>query len=314
MDPQEYYGKIEEWAKQGLFTRDAILNTLSDRIKNFGILEDDEEQQLYETFVSLCTSEDGTRYISEAAFISFLQRSGFLPPSMGEAGAILYRSLLNISQAPFYQHTAEKLTVDGLFRSLIWTDYDRSRRVYDESEDCRTRTPADTRRIIFQSLATVRIDKKTMSKEEVDEARKQSEQRAFGFPPFHAHRREYAESNCDEDGDEMLHDFLDALFVVQPTPKIWIAPVPRDCFRPLARELHRGQPYLHDLSIPVDDFRAFVKLLLFAHFGRPNVAVEKMIGLDYSADCISRRFIRDPDVGITWETFDQALTAAVCDP
>lgn len=219
MDPQEYYQEIEEWARQGLFTRDAILNTFSDRIRNFSILED-EGEQLCKTFDSICTEENGTRYLSQPTFISFLERAGFLPSFMTEAGEILYRSLLNISQAPFYQHPAQKLNLDGILRSLIWTDYDQSRRVYEENEDSRTRMPADTRRIIFQSLAAVRNDKKVLSREEVDQSRKQSEQRAFEFPVFHAHRREYAEPNNDDDGDEMFHDLLDALFVAQPTPKI----------------------------------------------------------------------------------------------
>jgi hypothetical protein len=68
-----------------------------------------------------------------------------------------------------------------------------------------------------------------MSQEEVDRTRKQSEQRAFDFSSFYAHRREYAEPNNDDDGDEIFHDLLDAHFVIQPT-KIWIAWVPRDCF------------------------------------------------------------------------------------
>lgn len=163
MDPQEYYGKVEEWFKQGHFSRDALLHTLSSRTKNFGILEDDEEQRLHETFDSLCADNNGSRYLSQPAFVSFLQRLGFLPSSMNEAGAVLYRSLINISQAPFDEHSARQLTLNDLLRSLVLTDYDRSRRVYEESEDSRTRTPADTRRIIFQSLATARNDKKALS-------------------------------------------------------------------------------------------------------------------------------------------------------
>lgn len=54
-------------------------------------------------------------------------------------------------------------------------------------------------------------------------------------------------------------------------------PVPHGCFRPLARELHRGEPCLHGLSIPVDEFRAFIRLLLFAQFGRPEVQMEELV-------------------------------------
>lgn len=111
MDPQEYYQEIEEWVRQGLFTRDAILNTLSDRIRNFGILEDEEEQQLCKTFDSICTEENGTLYLSQPTFISFLGRAGFLPSSMTEAGEILYRCLINPSQAPFYQKFRSEIDI-----------------------------------------------------------------------------------------------------------------------------------------------------------------------------------------------------------
>jgi hypothetical protein len=122
MDPQEYYKKVEDWAELGLSTRDAIWNALSDRVRNLGMLEEEEEQQLYDTFDSLYTDENGSRYLSQSAFISVLQRSEYLPSSMFEAGEILYRCLINFSQAPYYRHSAQKLTLDGLLRSLAWTD------------------------------------------------------------------------------------------------------------------------------------------------------------------------------------------------
>lgn len=82
-------------------------------------------------------------------------------------------------------------------------------------------------------------------------------------------------------------------------------------FRSLAREIHRGGPYLHELSIPVDEFREFVGVLLFARLGKPNIPTEEMVGFDHAADCIFRRFVRDLDVQIIWETLDQALAATV---
>ena len=176
------------------------------------------------------------------------------------------------------------MTLGVLLRSLVWTDHDQSRCVYEESEDSRTRTLADTWRIIFQSLATVRNDQNALSREKVDQSKKQSKQRAFKFPAFYAHCREYAKLNNDDDGYEMFHGLSGSLFVAQPTPNIWIAPVPRDCFRPLAREIHRGCLHLHYLSIPVDGFQEFVEFLCFVRFGRLNVPIEKMVGFDHAAE------------------------------
>jgi len=150
MSPQEYYEKVEDLAKQALFTRDAIRNTLSDRVRNLGMLEDEEEQKLYDIFDSICTDENGSRYLSQSAFISVLHRLKYLPLPMFEAGGMIYRCLINISQAPFYQNSGQKLILDGLLWSLVWTDCDRSSRVYEESEDSRTRYPTDTQRIIYK--------------------------------------------------------------------------------------------------------------------------------------------------------------------
>lgn len=73
MSSQEYYEKIGQWNKQDVFTRTAILDTLGDRIKTFNISEEEEELQLHHMFHSLSTSKNGTRYLSQPAFFSFLQ-------------------------------------------------------------------------------------------------------------------------------------------------------------------------------------------------------------------------------------------------
>src|SRR5699024_3431916 len=126
----------------------------SQRIKDFGILRGEELPHLCETFNSICTNKNGTEIITQSTFISFLQTAGVLPPSMAQAGALIYKSLLYLSQAPFYGSMPTYLTFNGLLRAFVWTDPERSRLVYEESIDTRTRAPADTRRIIFQSLAT----------------------------------------------------------------------------------------------------------------------------------------------------------------
>lgn len=46
---------------------------------------------------------------------------------------------------------------------------------------------------------------------------------------------------------------------------------------------------------------------MFAHTGRPEVSIEELVSLDHSAGCIFRRFVRDADVGITWEVLTKLL-------
>lgn len=319
MDPQQIPKSVNALVEQGRLTPDAILNTLTQRIKNFGALSSKEEQPyLRKTFDSLCTEEkeNGTKHLTQSAFIGFLQNAGFLPPSMTDAGAIVYRSLLYLSKAPFYESPAQYLTYDGLLRALVWTDSERTRTVHDECQDTRSRTPADTRRLLFQSLAT------TYDGEELpfdaDYARKQAERRAFDFSGVLSEelRREYAQTNHDEDGDEMFHDLLDALYVVSQPEQIGRGGPPRDGFRPLAKEMRGGdRKLLHHLTIPQDDIQTLVKLLLVTHFGLPGVRqFEQSADLDRVSESIVKAFAQGSTHGVTWEMFDQAIGKMVCLP
>lgn len=299
---------IDDWVANGLMTREAILRTLTERMENSCCLSEDEElPQLRKTFDSLCLDESGTRKITLPIFVSFLQAAGFLSPSMAEAGAIIYRSLLYLSQAPFFGSAVESLTQDDLFRAIVQADYERSRRAYGEGNMSRARTPGDTQRLLFQSLATTRDGK--YFPVNTDEARKQAERRAFNLPES---TREYAQTNYDEDGDEMFHDLLDTLYNVHEhrIPELFC--VPRDRFRTLAKEIRQDEgDELRDRSIPRDDFRAFVKLLLIAHVGRPLVQTVYSEELDQISDCIVRSFAQVPNLGITWDMFEQASQATV---
>lgn len=149
MDSQDYPKNVAALVKKGLMTRDAVLNTLTGRMEDYVALSQDERSQLRKTFDSLCINENSTRKITQSAFVSFLQTAGFLPLNMTEAGALVYRSLLYLSQAPFYESTAESLKLDGLLRAVASTEFERSSKAYDEDSDTRSRTPADTRRLLF---------------------------------------------------------------------------------------------------------------------------------------------------------------------
>lgn len=98
---------------------------------------------------------------------------------MALAGALIYNSLLYRSQVPFYGSRPTCLTFDGLLRTLVWTDSERSRPVYEEGIDTQSRALADTSRLILQSFATTRDGKKFPLNAEF--ARMQAERRAFGF-------------------------------------------------------------------------------------------------------------------------------------
>lgn len=105
----------------------------------------------------------------------------------------------------------------------------------------------------------------------------------------------------------MFHDILDVLYGVQPTEIGWKYP-PRDSFRPVARKLVGDERELiHHLSIPQDEFRAVVKLLVGTYFEKPRVPVEQLADLDHVVDCIVRPVIQRPDIGITWDMFEQAV-------
>ncbi|EAW15022.1 TLD domain-containing protein [Aspergillus clavatus NRRL 1] len=299
MASPEYSLKVQEWSKQGLLTPEAVLSALGDRIKDFGILDKEEEQPyLRKTFESLCTDVNGSKVLSQSTFTSFLNESGFLPESMIDAGAVLYSALLYLSQTPFHQSPAEALTFDGLIRAIAWTDYDMSRRVYEEESESKARTPDDTQRILFQSLATSKAMKRAASG--VGQHRDQVEIDISGLPSSQVH-------NQDQDGDKTFQDVMDALYSVQPT-KPWMSPVPQDYFRPIARNIHQTAPLLDDLAIPEATFQAFIRLMLFTHFGRPNVKLESLVDLDHAVDCILRRFVQDSDIGITWNSFHNALS------
>ncbi|GAB1197173.1 hypothetical protein APSETT444_006464 [Aspergillus pseudonomiae] len=299
------YKQIDELTAQGLLDRDAVLYKLTRRICKFhGIEPETELPHLRRTFDSLAVEKNGIKVLTQSAFLSFLESTGYLPSSMRDAGALVYRSLLYRSQYPFHQPIPDSLTYMGLIRALAWAIPGRARPVHEAGKWSRNRSPADFRRQLFQSFATARDGKSIPFDSEY--AKVQAQRRAFDFTcaSYDCDMFPHPKTNYDEHGDEMFHDILDVLFSVQPKT-IWLAPPPRECFRATARNL-AGDERLHDLSIPQDQFRAVLKLLLTAFFGRPKVPVEQLVDLDHVVDCMARPAIQRPDLGITWDMYDQA--------
>ncbi|GMF76240.1 unnamed protein product [Aspergillus oryzae] len=299
------YAKIDELTAQGLLDRDAVLYKLTRRICKFGVIKSESElPHLRRTFDSLAVQENGTKTLTQTGFLSFLESTGFLPPSMRDTGALVYRSLLYLSQYPFHQPIPDSLTYMGLIRALAWTMAWRTRPIHEACRWSRTRSPADSRRQLFQSFATGRDGKSVPF--DAEYAKAQAQRRAFDFAcaSHDSITCIFPKTNYDDHGDEMFHDILDVLFSIQPQI-IWLAPPPRDCFRATARKL-AGDERLPDLSIPQDQFRAIVKLLVMASIRGPTVPVEELIDLDHVVDCMVNRAIQRPDIGITWDMYDQA--------
>ncbi|KAI9927216.1 hypothetical protein ASPWEDRAFT_188343 [Aspergillus wentii DTO 134E9] len=304
-DPRHWYESVDELAAQGLLTPDAAFNKFNRNILRRGVINKEKElPHLQNTFDSLSTEENGTKRLTQSAFLFFLESRGFLPPSLKEAGAHVYRSLLYLSQYPFYESIPEALSYEEFIRALAWTMPERPRVIYDEDSDGRTRTPADSRRKLFQSFATVQNGQ--FAPFDVEHAKKQAERRAFTFTDAHARLcANYPKTNYDDDGDEMFHDILDTLYAIQPKEIGWAAP-PRDSFRPTAKKLV-GSERVHQFSIPQEEFRALVKLLVATYHGKPRVPVEQDTGLDHVVDCIVHPVVQNSDSGVTWDMFEEAI-------
>ncbi|EFR01686.1 hypothetical protein MGYG_04689 [Nannizzia gypsea CBS 118893] len=310
MCPKSDAEQLDLWITGGHMTPERILTRLTENHDHCGLRES-EYARLKELFDSHGTQEGGISYIDRDVLVSLLKSSSSVPSLFDEAGDILYSSVLYLSKYPFQLGMSSKMTLEELARALVWALIDapfnelRASTLYEEGNLCRGRTRADHRRAIFQSLATSR-DGVTLPynrQEWTDKAR----ERAYQFDKSCRFRLEYAAVNCDEDGDEMYHDILDILFSSQIETHPSFAPVARDSFRPLAKELHGDHTYLHHLTIPQKSFHAFVKLLLAYQFGcNDQIRDDKTTDLNHVSDCIVKAFARNPDVGITWPMFDDA--------
>lgn len=90
------------------------------------------------------------------AFLSFLEANGFLPQPLRDGDAPIYRSLLYLYQYPLYLSIPGSLTCEEFVRVLARIRPRKSRHIYDAGQDSQSRSPADSRRQLFQSFATNR--------------------------------------------------------------------------------------------------------------------------------------------------------------
>lgn len=304
---------IDEWVSKGVLSKESILERLDQRIeRNFPSQE--EKSALKTVFQSLCSTNG---LLTEAAFISFLQTNSTLPssPEGTQAGKILYTSLAYLATLPFpssreTSNPGKNVSQHGLSlaqftRSLVWALPGSYLTIIEEGSDSRLRTKADHRRLIFQSLAsathTIPYD--------YENARKMALHEAFQAD-WEPHL-DFCSLNHDDDGDEIYHDLLDILYSTQEEKSPWLATVPRDAFRPVAKRIaiENDVPSLYSIGIPINQFVSFVKLLLALQFAPGSSEAEVNLNDFESAAqsiCAAFRAHEEPAI-ITWPTFNRAL-------
>ncbi|KAK0709924.1 hypothetical protein B0T26DRAFT_679275 [Lasiosphaeria miniovina] len=261
--------QISDWVVQGALGKEAVWERVDKAVEGsynfpFG---GEPKPILASLFHSLSTSEG---LLTEATFIGLLQTKVDLPrsPDGVIVGKILFSSLAYLSTVPFPSSTTTapprgRLSLAQLARALVWIVPDNYGYIVEEGNFSRQRSKADHRRLIFQSLAS-RLDREPHY--DAENARRLALHNAFEVE--YEARREYCALNHDGDGDEIYHDLLDVLYGTQIKHDPRYAPVHRDDFRPVAKQIaaENDLDRLYALGIPVDRFVALVKLLLDFQF------------------------------------------------
>ncbi|KAH7128204.1 hypothetical protein B0J11DRAFT_483916 [Dendryphion nanum] len=310
MDPENLeHGRelIETWFADGQMTKDAILQVLSsDAATSNMIFKETEIESLRAKFQEICARGTDPSHLSEDAFIAFLDSTGTIPAPDQDASRIIYRSICYLSYFPFSSEFADPISFEAFVRGFAWMDPERAQYMTISSNFTRSRSPADHRRLLFQSLAE--IDGKLAPFDE-EFAFSEAHRRAFDFPDALEWYSavDWASTNYDYDGDELYHDLLDILHSTHPrrdNPPL--APIHREAFRHLGKRLHDGDLKLYHLIIPRDRFKALVKLLL--SYGYENSAAKADVeDWERSANNITNAFVQKPEEGINWFMFDDTF-------
>ncbi|KAI1642343.1 uncharacterized protein F4817DRAFT_353129 [Daldinia loculata] len=316
--------KIDGWIAQGELTRDRIMSRL-DSIAQRDAISSEDKQALQATFASASSRAPSgdSDILTEPAFISLLQSKAGLPrnPEGAEAGKIIYEMLAYLSTLPFptrpHHLKPGGLTLAQITRALAWALSDRTKYIFDESNHSRMRTRSDHKRLLFQSLANSTIPA-TMQDEVRRRVNELAHRNLFDVEEFY---HDLCGLNNDADGDEIYHDLLEVIYSTQEEVPLGLANVPRDKFRPIAKQIKLDEklPELHTLSIPVPRFEAFVKVMLALQF-EPATSEQDAAEpsqFEDAARCICAAFIQDQDEShglnagasgvITWPSYYQAL-------
>lgn len=279
----------------------SVLERLDERIKDYGGLSEEERDGLKRNFNLACNNQSG---FTEDVFTSFVRNKLQLSADFTEALRIIFHSLGYLRRSPFQFGSlkGEALTFNELVRSLAWMLPQRQERFLEASDFCRARTPADHRRIIFQSLAT------SLRGKDLPLDREPAQELAYRNAPTFEKESMMGprEMGFDDDGDETYHDLLDVLYSSQPTISPAYAPARQEDFRSIAKTLHGSAACLYERTIPKARFESLLKLLIAKHLDleSPQASPE----LEAAARCVANAFCHNAEVdGITWLTFDFAI-------
>jgi hypothetical protein len=289
--------QIHAWTAVGAMTPEAILARIDQNIIDKRTFRPSELAALRRNFQAVC---DNKGQISKAEFTSFVLSKSSFPAALAEAVHVLFESLCYLSGVPLQStsssspSTTTHLTIEGLTRALMWLLPSRVTSVITETSSGLMRSPADHRRLIFQSLATSQV------------AHAPEETRSVAsLGPRQEAQNQAAETNVEDHGDEMYHDILDTLASTQPHIPPSFAPPSRDTFHALATKLHQGAPSLSSLAISKERLTSFLSLLLANNF------LERLLDvgpdLQAVAHAMAASFCHGRQDGqITWEMYDFA--------
>ncbi|KAK8111716.1 uncharacterized protein PG998_008173 [Apiospora kogelbergensis] len=274
METESANKEIEGWISSGLMVPAGIMARLEVIVNGYALSED-EESQLQKTL-----SDTDGQALTPDTLLHLLQTRVGLPansPQSKETANILFRGLWYLSTLPFPPPPSERgpsqppphLIPAQVTRGLAWFLPGRSAAMVQEGNLSRSRTAADHRRILFQSLATLRTpESATAETAEADAAA--LEARAARNATEGVGQGDWAVINRDADGDEIFHDLLAVMYATQPKGLEWLAPVELDGFRWAAKGVvaqlpwYNKLPLLSSLAIPRATVVAIVRLSLAA--------------------------------------------------
>lgn len=188
------------------------------------------------------------------------------------------------------------------------------------------RTPADGRRLLFQSLATLSVPSPDSPSKE-DARRGYARRNAFdaqharkylgiGEEEMEEMLRDWCKCNRDEDGDEMWHDLLDVLHACVPENYPYASR--RESLRPLAKEIGGGVVF-HEIAVEKRVLRGLVRGVLRLQFevGEEEMDAGELETMDEQVESALATFIcEDEELAsaypssldiIAWPAFDHAL-------
>jgi hypothetical protein len=282
--------QIHAWTAVGAMTPEAILARIDQNIIDKRTFTPEELAALQRNLPAVC---DDKGRVFKAEFTNFVLLKSSLPAVLAEAIHVLFDSLCYLSRTPLQSTSSPTthLTIEGLTRALMWLLPSRVPSVITETRSGRMRSPADHRRLMFQSLATSRVA--------------HAPEGTRSVASRHEPRDQGAATNAEEHADEMYHDILDTLASTQPYIPPSFAPPSRDEFHALATELREGAPSLASLAISKERLTSFLLLLLANNF------LERLLdvgpGLEAVAHDMAASFCHGRQDGqVTWEMFDFA--------